>query len=103
MNILTSLEVYLFTDTHPYNLQYFKLIISSILAAGLVYVPGLYLIPNISILNAIFLTLAFGFTYLLILLIFRSYDQEDIMIILELEKKLGLDLKFLKQGIKKFI
>ncbi len=79
--MLTLVQIYHSSRLHPFNLRYFKLFISGILSSVFFYI---FLHQYLNSSSDIFkFFLMFGITsifYLLILLLFRVFDEDDAMI-----------------------
>jgi O-antigen/teichoic acid export membrane protein len=80
--------------------SYFKYTLSAILPVLLIY-PAMKLI-TISIISLMVAVAVFFGLYLLLLLLFKSFRKEDKMIILAMSEKVGIDLTFFEEIVKKF-
>jgi len=87
----------------PFTLSYIKVILSGLVSVGIVFfgLGMLFPIPTVSVY--IFAFLVFIALYTVFSLLTGVLDSEDTMILKATEKKLGLDLRFAKIIIKKFI
>jgi len=87
-----------------YNIKnYLKYILSAIIPLIAVYLIMITFFRPYSIFKLVGALFVFSVLYLFFLLIFKSFDKEDLMIMLTIEKRLGLNLKFIKKIISKFI
>lgn len=88
-----------FFDEFKYILKYFS--------AGILSVSSVYLILNmIGSYGTILLLLSFVFfilVYFVLILVFRAFSKEDVMIIDAIGKKLGLNLNLLKKLVNRFV
>jgi len=87
-----------------YELSYFvKYIISGCFALFVVY----YMLRNFfapyNLIELLFGLCVFGVLYGSLLLVLRSFSKEDLHIMLAIEKRLGLNLEFIKKLMRKFI
>ena len=99
---MLSVKLYQFSKIHPLTRNYLKPIIISI---GVIFV--IFIIAK-NFLTVTFWTLLvlfvlFLLVYALLLLLTKSFDTEDVMILLEIEKRSGMDLTFIKRFLKKFM
>lgn len=103
LNIFLSSRCYQRYRIHPFTKKYLRPILVSIPAVLVTYtivyllvgMESIWLLPTSFM---VFLLLYFGSV-----LLTRSFDQEDLTIILGIEGKLGLDLKNLKRILRKFL
>jgi O-antigen/teichoic acid export membrane protein len=86
-----------------YKYKYYaKYILSGLISLIIVSLITRYL--NItSIIGLIIILLCYGLTYLSLILVLHGIGKEDVMILLEIEKKLGINLGPIKNVILKFI
>ena len=100
VNILASVRLYQISGIHPFTKNYIKPIFISLLLLTFIY-----LIPppidNLLIL-LIFLVL-YLFGYIILLLLTKSFDREDIDLLLAIERRVGLNLKLIKKILKRFV
>jgi O-antigen/teichoic acid export membrane protein len=99
---MLSVKLYQFSKIHPLTRNYLKPVIISI---GVIFVIHTiaknFLIVTFWMLLILFVL--FVLIYALLLLLTRSFDNEDIMILLEIEKRLGINLTLVKNVLKRFI
>jgi O-antigen/teichoic acid export membrane protein len=101
INILALIQVYRISGMHPFSGSYIKpLILSSILFIGF-FVTFQHVAISLWILPLLFLF--FMILYGLVLIVTKSFDREDIMLIATLEKRTGLNLTWLKNLLKRFL
>ena len=101
-NILSLIEIYHYAKIQPYNLNYLRPTLASLLSIGLIFILKNF-VDHFSLIILLGLLVLFLIVYSFLFLLFKSLEKEDIMILLALEKKLGLDLKFFKKIIKRFL
>jgi len=99
--ILNSVRVYMRFKAHPFSKNYLKI-------AGLLvlFLFVFYILRNIITISPwVFVALFSSFlvSYGISLIFTRSFDEEDIMILLTIEKSLGLDLISIKRILKRFV
>jgi len=100
IEIIMTIKLYKTYGVHPFTHKYKKLIGLSILLLIIFYgIKELFIIEFwlIFIIIPIFLLI-----YFLLILFTHTFDKEDIMIILALEKRLGLNLTFIKKFLKNY-
>ena len=99
--ILNTMKLYRFFELHPFAKNYLKL-------TGLLvmFLFVFYILRNLVIMSFwmfMALLLLFLVAYGLSVLFTKSFDEEDIMILLTIEKRLGLDLTSIKRFLKRFV
>jgi len=102
VNVLYSLVLYKTTKTNPFTKNYLKPLLISMPIILLIYV----IMRNILVISywmLPFLFVTFLFIYGTVLLLTKSFDVEDINLLLAIEAKLKLNLGFVKKIIKRFI
>ena len=101
-NVLVSLKLYRDYGMHPFTKNYVKPAVLSVSTALLTY----YLARNFIGVSGLMLLAAFLFfaaIYAISLLVTKSFDKEDIMLLLSIESKLGINLSWLKNVLRKFV
>jgi O-antigen/teichoic acid export membrane protein len=102
INILLSTELYRSSGIHPFTKNYLKPIIASGILISLIY--GLSKIFfTISFWHLPILFVIFIFVYGLSLLLTKSFDKEDIQMLLIIEKRTGIDAAPIKRLLKRFV
>ena len=101
-NVLSLFYLNKKTGLWPYNIDYIKPILSSLVSAFLFY----FIIKKI--FTTSFLNLVLGFTgflvvYILLFLISGGLKEEDVIILKSIENRVGIKSEFLRSIIKKFI
>ena len=87
----------------PFTLSYVKVIFSGLVSVGIVFFGLGALFPSPTIFIYVLAFLMFLALYTVMSLIVGVLDSEDIMILLAVERKLGVDLGFVKDVIKRVI
>lgn len=101
-NILLSTELYRSSGIHPFTKNYLKPIIASSILISLIY--GLSKIFfTITFWHLPILFVIFIFAYGLSLLLTKSFDKEDIQMLLIIEKRTGIDAAPIKKLLKRFV
>ncbi len=101
VNIFTSTKLYKISNIHPFIINYVKPIGISIVLLALIYAFTTHL--KIEFWMLPLLLLLFSFAYGLLLLLTRSFDKEDIDMILMIEKKAGVDAEPIKRILRRFV
>jgi len=100
-NILSSTKLYKLSKIHPFTRNYVKLLSVSIFLLSLTYVFTSHL--KVEFWMLLFFLFIFLVGYGLLSLLTRSLDNEDITILLTLEKRMGISVTPLKRFLEKFI
>jgi O-antigen/teichoic acid export membrane protein len=102
ISILQFFFVYKAAGTQPLCLNHLKIVFLAILAIFVVYLIANYiLIPSFFILIVMFfIYLSF---YLLLLLLFKGFEEEDLIIMRMIDQKLGTKTDLPRMIIKKFL
>ena len=101
LNILALLQVYRISGMHPFSHNYVKLLGSSLGLIGLVTALFRYITVSYWILPVVFVVCVVS--YILVVLVTKSFDREDIVLLKTLERRTGLDLTWLKKILSKFL
>ena len=99
--ILNLIKLYRFFEVHPFAKNYLK-----ITGMSFVFLFVFYILRNLVIMSFwmfMALFLLFLVAYGLSVLFTKSFDEEDIMILLTIEKRLGIDLTSIKRILKRFV
>ena len=101
VNGFTSAGIFHFHKMHPFTSNYLKLILTSTALIFVIYVitEGFF-DATITIWMLILFFFLFLVIYGVCLIITRSFDEEDIMILLEMEKMMGVDFQHVKKILK---
>ena len=101
VKILNLIKLYRSFEVHPFAKNYLKLV--GLLVVFLVVFHILRNLVVMSLWMFIALVLLFLVCYGLSVLFTKSFDEEDIMILLTIEKRLGIDLASIKRILKRFV
>ena len=102
-NILASAELYLLSKTHPFTKNYLKPVIVSIILVFIISTLAKNLFDVLSFLTLLLFFALFLVIYGLSMLFTRSFDNEDIMLLLAIEKRTGINTTPLKDILKRFL
>ena len=103
INVLKSTWLYLLFRIHPFTKNYIKPILTSVL---LVFVIFTFVKNRFSVIPfwlLLVLLIIFMGAYGLSILVTKSFDKEDILMLLAIEERLGVDLTSIKDILKRFI
>ena len=102
-NIIISLKLYKDIKLQPFTKNYLKPFLLSVGVAILFYRLVDFMFVKTPEFLLPFLFLIFVSIYGISLLLTQSFDKEDIEILLDIEERLGLDLRIVKNILRKFI
>lgn len=100
-NIFNSIKLYQLSKIHPFTRNYLKPVGASIVLLALIHAFTSHLKIDFWMLPLLLFLFLFG--YSLLLLLTRSFDKEDIAMILVIEKKTGVDATPIKRLLRKFV
>ncbi len=95
--LLISVEAFYFTKIIPFRPNFFKSILGSVIASAVILLILQYL--PINLLMLILYGIIFLVVYILVLLLLKSFEKDDIMIIIMIQNKLKLN--WLNKWIRK--
>jgi O-antigen/teichoic acid export membrane protein len=100
VEVIMTVKLYMASGIHPFTKTYVKLTILSILIILIFYATK-------NIFNATFLTLPIFFSlflliYCLSILFTKAIDEEDIILIMAMGKRLGIDISSVKRFFERF-
>jgi O-antigen/teichoic acid export membrane protein len=102
-NFLILARLYLFTKLHPFTSNYLKTAIACIASVLIISVAVRNLVGTMPLWLLPILLVSFLGLYALSMVLTRSFDKEDIMMLLAIERRLGLDLSAVKRILKRFV
>jgi len=102
MNIFSSVKLYQLSKIQPFTKNYLKPVIISGLIIFAIYIVGNTIFTVTFWLLPLFFIL-FLAVYSLSLILTKSFDNEDIMLLLTIEKRMGLNLAPIKNILRRFI
>ncbi len=100
VNFFAFAQNYVFFKVTPFRGPFFKSIIALALGFGMVYLTRPFLAATGSVLMIISGVLVFIIVYTLFLYIFRVFDNDDLVIIVALEKRFGRRFTLLRRFIR---
>ena len=102
MSILYSFFVYRITGMQPFRLSYVKPLFASLIAVSVVYAITKYVIGD-SLFSLAAMFFVFLALYFFLLLIFKSFEEEDLMIMRAMDQRLGTRSDWVREIIKRFL
>jgi len=100
-NIILSVKLYQISKIHPFTRNYLKPIVISVIAAFIIYfIAHNFLTVTFWMLPILFVL--FLIVYGLALLFTKSFDREDIDILLVMEKRFGINFQIIKKLLGRF-
>lgn len=101
IEVIMTTRLYISSGIHPFTKSYLKLTILSILLVVIFYIVKNLFITTSWMCLALFLL--FLLVYSLSILFTRSFDEEDVMMMLTIEKWLRIDFSLIKRFLKRFM
>lgn len=101
MNFLLLLFAYRIGKLLPFKGSFFKPIIASIAALSIVFVLAEYMLA-ISLFSLIGLLVVYFAIYFFLLLLFRSFEEEDLIIMRAMDQRLGTKSSWVRKIIQRF-
>lgn len=102
-NLLWSARLYSLSKMHPFTENYLKPAIASVVLVLIIYALVRNLISVIPFWLLPLLFIAFLGAYAISVLLTRSFDKEDIMLLLAIEQRLGMNLTAAKKLLRRFL
>ena len=99
--VLNMLKLYQFFDVHPFVKNYLKVTGMSVVFLFVFHILRNLVTMSFWMFMALFLL--FLISYGLSVLFAKSFEEEDIMILLTIEKRLGMNLAPIKKILKRFV
>jgi len=100
---LTFAEVYAITRIQPVKLNYAKVIFSSFISLTFVYAITKFLkVENVTYILVLMFMLYIGI-YFILLLVSRTFEEGDVVIMKAIETKTGLKSKYMRNIIGRFL
>ena len=102
-NMLASVELYLHSKTHPFTKNYLKPVVISVTLVLVIFslVRNIFAFLSVWMLILFFILLLV--VYSLSILLTKSFDNDDIMMLLAIEKRLGINATFIKRILRRFL
>ena len=101
--LIVSIRLYWLSKMHPFTKNYLKPAIASVVLVLIIYALVTNLVSVIPFWLLPVLFVVFLGAYALSILLTRSLDKEDIMMLLTLERRLGLNLTAIKRILGRFV
>ena len=101
-NVFSSAKLYQLSKIHPFTKNYLKPVIASGIIIFIIYALATSLLTITFWMLPLFLIL-FLVTYALSLLLTKSFDNEDIMLLLAIERRTGVDATRIKNILRRFV
>ena len=102
MGILNLFFVYRIAEMQPFRLSYAKPLFASVIAVSVVYVITIYVI-GVSLFSLAGMLFVFLFLYFFLLLVLKSFEEEDLMIMRAIDQRLGTKSDWVRNIIKRFL
>jgi len=102
MGILYLFFVYRIARMQPFRWNYVKPLFAALIAVSVVYVITKYMIGD-SLVSLIGMLFVFLFLYFFLLLFFKSFEEEDLMIMRAIDQRLGTKSDWVREIIKRFL
>lgn len=100
---LNSIQIYISHGIHPFTGNYLKPILTSMIFIYIIYAIAGRLFDVTSFWALLILLILFSIAYGSSLLFTKSLDREDIMMLLTIEERLGIDLTSIKKILRRFV
>jgi len=100
--LILSIRLYQLSEVHPFTKNYLKSILTSIVLMSVIYIIAKKIL-EITFWMLPILLILFIVAYAFSLLLTKSFDEEDIMMFLEIEKNTGIDAPRIKGILKRFL
>lgn len=102
-NIIIATMLYSVSKIQPFTKNYLKPIAASLIPIAIIYVLAKSFISPISLWMLPLLLILFLVVYGLAVLFTKSFDREDIMMLLAIEQRLGMNLAVVKNILSRFV
>jgi O-antigen/teichoic acid export membrane protein len=101
MSILYLFFVYRIARMQPFREGYVKPLFASVIAVSVVYAITKYVV-GVSLFSLATMFFVFLFLYFFLLLIFKSFEEDDLMIMRAIDQRLGTRSDWVREIIKRF-
>ena len=102
MSVLYLLFVYRIARMQPFRVSYVKPLFASVIAVSVVYTITKYVIGE-SLFSLATMLFVFLFLYFFLLLVLKSFGEEDLMIMRAIDQRLGTKSDWVREIIKRFL
>ena len=103
VNSLAFAEIFKIIHIQPLKFSYIKIFLASLISIYMTYVITKYLLKVTMIYILIAMFLFYLSVYFALLLILRSFESEDIVVMKAIEMKTGVESEWIRKVIKKFL
>ena len=86
----------------PFRLSYVKPLFASLIAVSVGYALTKYVI-GVSLFSLAMMLFVFLALYFFLLLLFKSFEEEDLMIMRAIDQRLGTKSEWVREVIKRFL
>lgn len=86
----------------PFRPSYVKPLFASVIAVSVVYALTKYVI-GVSLFSLATMFFVFLFLYFFLLLVFKSFEEQDLMIMRAIDQRLGTKSDWVREIIRKFL
>jgi len=98
--VMVLIETKVLTQTFALTKNSLKILLSGFIAGSILYLASDYFTPTLIMI--IIQSLFFLAVYLFLLYVTKAFQREDLEIVLQIEEKMGIDLKHVKKILRKF-
>ena len=102
LGLLYLFFIYRIGRVQPFKSSYVKPLFASLIALSVVYVITKYVV-GVSLLSLAGMFFIFLILYFFLLLVFKSFEEEDLMIMRAIDERLGTKSDWVRAIIKKFL
>jgi len=102
MNIFYFFFVFKIGEIQPFRKNYLKPVVASAVAVSVVYVVTKYIVGT-SFFSLIGMFIVFLGLYFFLLLLFKSFEEEDLMIMRAIDQRLGTKSDWVRKIIQRFL
>ena len=102
MGVLNLLFIYRIGKMQPFRLSHFKSVFASITAILVIYTLTKYL-TVVSLFVLVSMFFVFWGLYFFLLLLFKSFEEEDLMIMRAIDEKLGTKTSWMRKVLRRFL
>ncbi len=102
LGLLYLFFIYRIGRVQPFKLSYVKPLFASLIAVSVVYVITKYVV-GVSLLSLAGMFFVFLILYFFLLLVFKSFEEDDLMIMRAIDERLGTKSNWMREIIKRFL
>ena len=101
-SVLYLFFVYRIAKMQPFRLSYVKPLLASLIAVSVIYIITKY-VMGVSLFSLAGMLFVFLFLYFFLLLVLKSFEEEDLMIMRAIDQRLGTKSDWVREIIRKFL